>query len=312
MRTLGRLLRLSLAPSAIADVLAGVVLAHGLAAPAPGAGDPRPWLLVLASLCVYHGGMALNDWADRVHDGATRPGRPVPSGAVPAPLARLLGLGLLLAGPLVALAVDREVAGIVAGVALLAAAYDLGGRGPWVGPLLLAACRTGNLLGGAWLGSKLAGRVPADEVHLLLPLPLLYGAYVFAVSRLGRMEDAEDDAPLGRRPPRFLAALAAVLLVAPVLPLPWHPDALGNGIRIPVATLVAAGGAFGLLRLAFRPVDWTRPMVMLAMGMCLRRLLVFTATVAALAGTASGYVVSLGILCGFPVSYALRRVFPPS
>ena len=70
----GKLLRVSLAPTAVGDVLAGSVLATG-GLRAPGA----VLTLVAASLCVYHGGMALNDWADRVEDaefGRERAARP--------------------------------------------------------------------------------------------------------------------------------------------------------------------------------------------------------------------------------------------
>ena len=64
----GALLRLSMSPSAAADAAAGVLLGAGTW-PA----GPAPFLLVAGSLCVYHGGMALNDWADRGHDARTRP-----------------------------------------------------------------------------------------------------------------------------------------------------------------------------------------------------------------------------------------------
>src|SRR5882672_4413105 len=97
MLAYGRLLRLSLAPSAAADIAAGVVLASGLW-PASG----KPWLLMLASLCVYHGGMALNDWADRAADAQSRPTRPIPSGAISARVALVLALALLLTGPVLA------------------------------------------------------------------------------------------------------------------------------------------------------------------------------------------------------------------
>jgi 4-hydroxybenzoate polyprenyltransferase len=49
------------------------------------AGHPvttRRALLPAASACLYAGGMALNDWADRDLDALERPGRPVPSGRV--------------------------------------------------------------------------------------------------------------------------------------------------------------------------------------------------------------------------------------
>ena len=72
-RTWGRLLRLSLAPTAIADVVCGGVLSGSA-----GHAGLDIFRLVLASLCIYHGGMALNDWADREEDARVRPDRPLP------------------------------------------------------------------------------------------------------------------------------------------------------------------------------------------------------------------------------------------
>jgi len=113
---LGRLFRLSLAPSAAADAAAGLLF--GAAAwPSGGA----PWLLMGGSLAVYHGGMALNDWADRRIDARVRPGRPIPSGAVPAAAALALALGLLALGPLLAAGVSPTAALGLGGVAVLAA-----------------------------------------------------------------------------------------------------------------------------------------------------------------------------------------------
>ncbi len=70
----GRLLRLSLAPSAAADALAGITIGAWGAFPL----DARVLLSAAGSLCVFHGGMALNDWADREGDARTRPDRPIP------------------------------------------------------------------------------------------------------------------------------------------------------------------------------------------------------------------------------------------
>src|SRR5437773_2379904 len=128
MRAWGRLLRLSLAPTAAADIAAGIV--------APGRGWPdgrAPWLLVAGSLFVYHGGMALNDWADREENRRSRPDRPIPSGAIPAGGALAVALALLAAGPALAfLAGPRSGIALLA-VALVATLYDLRLRGPWIG-----------------------------------------------------------------------------------------------------------------------------------------------------------------------------------
>jgi 4-hydroxybenzoate polyprenyltransferase len=335
-RTIGRLLRLSLAPSAAADVAAGTVLGAGF-----WPGGAGPWLLIAASLSIYHGGMALNDWADRAHDAATRSDRPIPSGRVPAGAAALLGFALLVAGPWIALGADRSAAYVLAGVAVLAAAYDLFGRGPVLGPLLLGLCRAGNLGAGIVFGRAAGAGAYAWETEralfALVPgdlaIAAVYGGYVVAVSFLGRLEDGEDERPLGRRPSVLIAVAAGLLLSLPIVPPPELPS-LGPGgawvpppaevvagfaepgflqdNRITLATVVAALGAFGLLRLAFRTTPWTRTRVMQAMGMALRRLLVFTATAALLRGTPAGLAACVAILAGYPVSFALRKVFPPS
>ena len=306
---LGRLLRVSLSVSAAADVLAGIVVGAGT-----WPGGWEPWACVAASLGVYHGGLVLNDWADRGVDARTRPERPIPSGAVPAGLALGLALVLLASGPLLGASVAPSLALGYSALAAVAAYYDLAGRGPWIGPLCLALCRAGNLGLGLAAGRLLVD-APALE-PLALGAPALYGLYVFWVSRLGRMEDAEDDAPLGRRPARIVAVLAALLLALPILPLPpadtgGAPDWLESA-RVPLASLVCAVGAFGLLRLAFRQGDWSRGAVLRTMGIALRRLLVFTGALALVRGSTSGLVVGTGILCGLPLIRALRTWFPPS
>ncbi len=304
----GRLLRLSLAPSAVADAVAGCVLGAG--------GWPcgtAPLVLALASLAVYHGGLVLNDWADREADRRTRPERPLPSGRIAPGAALACGLGLLALGAFLALQAGRTSGLLLGAVAGLALFYDLAGRGPWTGPLLLGLCRAGNLGAGVALGLTLGGRAAGPLG--VLAIPCAYGAYVFVVSRLGRLEDGADAGPLGRRPARLLALAGLLLLALPLLPVPTPPDpgAAGLGrLRPALAGLVAAAGAFGLLRLALRTAAWTRGDVLRAMGVALRRLIVFDAAVALLSGTVSGLVAGGSLLLGLPLSFALRRVFPPS
>lgn len=304
MLALGRLLRLSLLPSALADVLVGVVLGAGGAWPSgPGAG----WL-VLASLGIYHGAMALNDWADREEDARVRPDRPLPAGQLSAAGALALGLALVGGGVLCALGAGPPAALWMGLVAAAAVGYDLWGRGPLLGPLLLGLCRFGNLGAGLLLASWSTGSAPSPQT---LAPALLYGAYVFVVSRLGRLEDEEDGRPLGRRPQRFLLTAATLLASVPLLGL------LVEGAT-PLGAACAAGlawpGAWGLAQAARRSEPWTRGAVGASMGLALRRLLVFTGGCALLlvqAGPAP-LVVAAVALAGYPASYALRRVFPPS
>ncbi|MBI5431941.1 MAG: UbiA family prenyltransferase [Planctomycetes bacterium] len=320
----GRLLRLSLLPTALADIAAGAVWAQG-GYRLSGLGI---CMLMLASLCVYHGGMALNDWADRHDDARTRPGRPLPSGAVSPRAALAVGVALLVLAPLLAFRVDRLCGFAILGVSVCAAAYDFIGRGAWLGPSLLALCRAGNLGAGVLLGVRYGETLVGGDVVLqpkLAFLPLAYGAFVFAVSRVGRLEDVET--PLGRRPVPWIVvgvALLASPLLVPVADVgpTWYSSwdlVLEDGdwplATWQVRTLVVgllAWAAWAPLRLAFTVRTWTGALATQATGMLLRRLLVFTAAVAISRGSIDGLCIGGAILCGYPLAFALRRVFPPS
>src|SRR5262245_19793502 len=260
MLAFGRLLRLSLAPSAAADIAAGVVLASGR-----WPGTWKPWLLMLASLCVYHGGMALNDWADRAEDPRSRPGRPVPSGAIGARTAFALALALLAAGPLLAYVAAPRCALVLGSVSALAALYDLAGRGPWLGPILLGACRAGNLGAGLALSLELS----AFGTSHLTKVALLYGLYVFCVSRLARLEDLPESSWGRSRPRVALASAGAVLVVVGLPHLFWL--SLGPDLRLVAsiewtsalaAPVIALAGSLGLLQRSLRPAPWSRSDVM--------------------------------------------------
>ena len=315
MRAWGRLFRLSLAPSAAADIAAGIVIAarawpRGLGAVA----------LMIASLCVYHGGMALNDWADRGSDARVRPDRPIPSGRVRASSALTVAMLLLVAGPALAVAADRTSALVLAVVSLAAVVYDVSARGAWSGPLLLAACRAGNLSAGMAYGaswrSAAADPLDARERATLAALVAAYALYVLLVSRLGRLEDTEHDEPLGRAPSRYLVG-AALALLAPAL-VAFSRVMSGElarreaGVACAGASFVALWGAGPLCARALRTREWRKLDVLRAMGLALRRLLVFTAGTAVLAGSA-GWIVAAAILCGLsPLSRRPSRRIAPT
>ncbi len=311
---LGRLLRVSLSPSPAADVAAGLVFAGAVW---PGGGGP--WILIGASLCLYHGGMVLNDWADRERDAEQRPERPLPSGAIPPAAALGLALVLLAAGPLLAASVHLDAGAIAAAIALLVAAYDLRGRGALRGPLLLGLCRAANLGLGIWYGRLAAcgfdRSLAGQDLEVLVAPLLLYGFYVFVVSTLGRLEDAEDPRPPGSRPARLLGIAALAMLAIPLLATPAAPAGtwtLGAGTRHLLALALGGAGAVAIARRARRSSPWTLPAIRAAMGTVLRGLLVFTAALAVLRGSSAGLVAAALILAGLPLGIVLRRAFPPS
>ena len=306
---LGRLLRLSLAPTALADSAAGTVLGAAF-----WPSGPAPFVLMLASACVYHGGMALNDWADRAGDVRANPSRPIPSGAISARTALTLALALLVLGPLLATAVAPRAGLVMGSVALCAALYDLAGRGAWRGPLLLGLCRAGNLGTGLAFASTLAPW--RNELFLA---PAAYGLYVFLVSRLARLEDVESERLAGFRPARWIVAaglvLAGIGFLGVLLAAQPERDAL-DALRWPerAAPLLALAGAYGLFSAVWAQGDaaWTPGNVRRITGMALRRLLIASAALAAATGTLDGGWVAVWILGGYPLAHVLRKVFPPT
>ncbi len=302
----GRVLRLSLAPSALADVAAGALIG--------GRGEFPPmrelWPLLAASFCVYHGGMALNDWSDREHDARTRPERPIPVGDLSARRVGAVGALLLCAGVGCAALVSLDAALWYLGLAALVLTYDLGPRGAWSGPLLLALCRAANLGAGLLFASSLAPGTGAELLPAVAVPPLLYGAYVLCASRIARMEDAVHG-PGGAPGARAAAWCVAALLLAAAFVDARRPSALQFD---PVALAVAAAGAWALARAAWSTRVWNAAQCGRFTGLALRRLLVFTAA-CALAHRGpqhDGWLVAAAILAGFPLAGALRRVFPPT
>ena len=312
----GQLLRIALFPSAIADGLVGLSLAHLGGVPP----NPAVWLIIPASLGVYHGAMALNDWADRSVDALERPERPIPSGAIPPGVALAIALFLMLGGVMWAAAAGPRAGIWMAAVALLAALYDLAGRGPFRGPLLLGLCRAGNL-GAGLLSPWLVGGDPVLSPVLVGALMCVYGLHVASLSSLGRLEDGEDDEPLGSRPTRFLTAAALtssllglttviVLLLTPVHGLEGPRSAMASVAAVAIAVWNGKVLLTAARRMAAE--GWSRPLVGAATGLCLRRLPWATASVAVIVAHQGwvGFGAFAFCLVGGYVSKALRRRFP--
>lgn len=305
-RAYGRLVRLSLLPSALADAVCGVVLGAG------GWPGSRALLALVVSACLFHGGMALNDWADREEDARLDRDRPLPSGRIAPSAALALVVVLFVVAVATAASVAPAAGYAAAAVALLAAVYDLVGRGPLKGPVLLGLCRAGNLTAAAFVGAAVAG--VALEPWLLIAPAVAYAAYVFTLSRMGRMEDDTEQEP-GARPRPLLGVLAVLLGLAPLIAAGaqalvqepsydvWHVASVLVGV------VLAGRGAGALVAEARAHQNWTRGEVMAAMGIALRRLALFTCAVTfglgePLAGAA--------ILLVYPLGARLRRAFPPS
>jgi 4-hydroxybenzoate polyprenyltransferase len=168
------LLRPANVVTAVADVLAGYAVAGRANAPV------LPWLLT-ATVCLYAGGVVLNDFFDRGLDAVERPERPIPSGRVPAPRAAALGAAFLAAGVIAAAQGTWAAAAIAAAIVVLVVLYDARvKRHAIAGPVNMGLCRGLNLLlGVAAVPAALAGS---------WPIALISVVYIAAVTTVSRGE----------------------------------------------------------------------------------------------------------------------------
>jgi 4-hydroxybenzoate polyprenyltransferase len=179
--------------------------------------------LCAASVCLYWAGMAANDWADRDVDATERPGRPIPSGRVPAGTALGIAAGLSAAGlTLAGLAGGWRALAVAVPLAGAVWAYDLRLKGTAAGPAAMAACRGLDVLLGASSGPWRRAALPAGTV----------AAHTYLVTALSRQEVTGSDTVLPA------ATLAGTLAVAAVPALAASP-----GWRRLLATGLAAGYA---------------------------------------------------------------------
>ena len=312
----GRSLRLSLLPTAMADGLAGFAIAGLSEFPK----DERLFLFA-SSACIYHGAMALNDWADREKDAIDRPDRPIPSGELQSGHVLLLASVLISIGLGLAFSLDQRLFAWMSAIAATAVTYDLWLRGPVIGPLCLGACRAMHMAAPiAWLAP--------DRLQTFWYLPVGYGLYVFTLSRLARLEE-QSAALLGSKPKRliYLQALSFTLplLAAAIMSEATFRSSLeslaANNVVMPwpatlspqwPLTLLALSGAFVLIRRSIGSEEWTPARVQASVGTALRLLLIYSAACAFTGDGTYRFVAIALILLGYPIAHSLRKVFPPT
>ncbi len=178
-----QLVRLPNVFTAIADILAGALLALGRW---PMEGE---WILLLriclASACLYSAGMALNDYFDVEEDRRDRPFRPIPSGRVSRSAAGVLGFGLLLSGIFLgcewsSIRSLQSPTLVVLALGILIVGYDAWLKRTWFGPVAMGSCRFLNLLLGA---SHFA-----EWNQTTLAAATLIGCYIVGVTIVAKSE----------------------------------------------------------------------------------------------------------------------------
>jgi 4-hydroxybenzoate polyprenyltransferase len=280
-----RLVRPANLVTAAADALAGFALALPLA---PVAALPA---LVAASVCLYAGGVALNDVADAARDARERPERVIPSGLIARREAAAAGVALLAAGVGFATWASPAAGGVALVLAGLIGLYDFLAKGrPWAGPLTMGGCRGLNVLMGLaasplWLGER----------AWLVAAPLLYVAAITAVSR-GEVAGASGAAP----------AIALALLALVVAGLPVGVAAAG-GVGLFAAPF--AGWLGWRVAPAFLAA-YVRPAPAAARAAVHAGVLALVALDAALAAGFAGPGYGLGVLALGLLAAPLARAFP--
>ncbi|TGM57505.1 polyprenyltransferase [Leptospira biflexa] len=252
--------------TAIADSLAGMAIVS------------FPWekeamFLLLASVCLYGGGVVLNDFFDEELDSKERPERPIPSGKVSSLHAFLLGTALLVLGVFFSCLYSEISLVISICIVFLILLYNRFAKHSIIfGPLVMGLCRGFNLI----LGMTMIKTIPSFGMSLAI-LPVVYIAAITLISQ---------NEVSGGGKSKFLYAffLYALVLFSQtflsyhnhnvaitipfivlhsifLFPPLWQafqnpsPKRIGNAVKMGVITLIilnaSFAAAFGMMPLAF-------------------------------------------------------------
>jgi 4-hydroxybenzoate polyprenyltransferase len=232
-----RLLRLPNGFTALSNILAAQLIVTG------GQVVLRPLLLLmLASLCLYSGGIVLNDYFDYEEDRRERPARPLPSGRISLGSAALLGFGLLAAGIAGAALVGGRQGTIAGVIVLLVLFYNTHAKHTALGSLSMGSCRFANWLLGLSYGGSLAADWP-------LAVPVLL--YVTSLTVLSRSETTAE-----RRMPLAVCAAGIALTAAAIVALNRNGTLPHDWALLPLAAaLLLIGRRLWLTARSYSPRD---------------------------------------------------------
>jgi 4-hydroxybenzoate polyprenyltransferase len=291
-----RLVRLPNVFTALADIGLGILVAGPVMV-----GAAPSTLLLIASACLYCGGMVWNDYFDVEQDRRERPFRPIPAGEISLPDAARVGTGLLalgwvcaafagwLAGP--PTVVPGLIAAILVACILL---YDRWLKRTRLGPLGMGLCRFLNVLLGLSVVS--ADVVPwGVRVHLAS----VVGVYIVGVTWFASTEARDSDATT-------LQAAAGVMALGLALAVFW-PLQWPDGTASPLFVYLVVVFAFVVGLPALRACESPTPSLV---QRAVKRAVLGLVALDALLATAAAGVAGLVLLLLLPPAIALgRRVY---
>ena len=287
-----RLMRPANIVTAIADILAGIIISGYLAVPAF---SLLPvFLLVIVTIGLYGGGVVFNDVFDAELDKIERPERPIPSGLITARSASILGGLLLLMAIITAAFVHRAALMslsvlLAVSIAIAALIYDKWGKHhSWWGPINMGLCRGFNLL----LGISI---VPAaiTQYWWLGFFPVIYIAAITMISR--------DEVHGGKKKTLYAAALLYLIVLAAIS---WLAYTNGQLLKATGFILLFAVMIFFPLSKAIK--DPVAANIRQSVKAGVLAIILMNAAWAAAFG-AAGW--ALLILCLLPLSILLARLF---
>lgn len=186
-----QLVRLPNVFTAIADVLAGIIVAHQ---------SWGPWqvtvLLIGSVVCLYWGGMVLNDVYDVDRDRQANRGRPLADGRIALMQARVAGYALMLVGVALATLVVFDPTPyqykyltplIALATAVVIWLYDGPLKATIAGPWLMGMCRVGSMLLGLSVGWWLEPIQSFGSTYLWAAA-IGHGVYVAGITWAARRE----------------------------------------------------------------------------------------------------------------------------
>jgi hypothetical protein len=280
--------------TAVGDIVAGYLIVSR--------GVDVSWrdlsILMVASVCLYAGGVVLNDYFDRDVDAVERPERPIPSGRIRERDALKLGVLLLGLGCVFAVGAGGSsllVAALLAGCIIL---YDSRGkRIEYVGSLNMGACRFLNVVLGASGIASFQTTVPSENwLWLVLPVALIVLLYISAVTLL-----ATGEVWGGNRVISSLVLGAVVVVIGSVIWLGLADRLKEPFVSYPFLALFAVATLSVVGRVVLSPVA---PNIRTAIKVCVLSLILLDAAIAAGAG-GLGYGIGVAVLI-LPALYAAR------
>ena len=246
--------------------------------------------LILATTGLYGGGVVFNDVCDAKLDAVERPERPIPNGMVSLTGAVSLGTVLLLIGIIAAATVSNLSAILASVVAVTALVYDKYGKHHiFFGPLLMGACRGGNLL----LGVSAIPEAVSDRWYLAL-IPVIYIAAITAIS--------QGEVRGGNKTTGIMAIAQVSIVIGSILGLGLLPE-YSLLVTLPFLALFTALVLPPFIKAALTP---SPELIQMAVKAGVLSLIVLDATIAT---GFSNWIYGLLLLALLPFSRLLARLF---